>query len=252
MIAHYSRPRCPKATRRTALKLSENTRRGSRWRSLSYSISLIAVISLCASCFAQGSISADSPPDSSAREALKSALKKPLKERYEIFKKHLSSLEYHVTQESGTERPFRNRYWDHKQEGIYVDVISGIPLFSSVDKFKSGTGWPSFDRPLNRSEVLEVVDESLNMRRIEIRSRTSGAHLGHVFEDGPPTTGRRFCMNSAAMRFVPLRDMEREGYQRWMDPAKLTRSMNRARAQSPSTETAQEERPKQPKSKQEK
>ena len=251
MIPHFGLPRWLKATQRTALKLSESTREVSRRRSLSSLICLITAISLCASCFAQSSISAEPPPTPSAREALKKALKRPLKERKEIFKRHLSPLEYHVTQESGTERPFRNRYWDQKREGIYVDVISGMPLFSSVDKFKSGTGWPSFDRPLNQSEVVEVVDESLSMRRVEIRARTSGAHLGHVFEDGPSTTGRRFCMNSASMRFVPLRDMDREGYQRWVDPAKLSRSINRARAQDQPKGTAQEERPKQPKSKRE-
>lgn len=133
----------------------------------------------------------------------------------------LSPLEYRVAFESGTERAFRNRYWDNTEAGLYVDLISGLPLFSSAHKFKSGTGWPSFDRALSE-EVVEVEDTSHGMRRVEVRSKTSDIHLGHVFEDGPPdTTNRRFCINSASLRFIPLKDLEKEGYGEWIEKAGL-------------------------------
>lgn len=108
-----------------------------------------------------------------------------------------------VVVESGTERPFSNRYWDHEEEGVYVDVVSGTPLFSSEDKFESGCGWPSFAKPLDENEILEIEDTSHGMLRIEVRSRSSNAHLGHVFNDGPPPTGLRYCINSAALKFIP-------------------------------------------------
>jgi len=114
--------------------------------------------------------------------------------------KELTELQFHVTCENGTEPPFENRYWDNKKPGIYVDVISGRPLFSSIDKFASGTGWPSFTRPLEEGEVARKVDRDLGMVRIEVRSRSSDAHLGHVFDDGPPPTGLRYCVNSASSR----------------------------------------------------
>lgn len=133
----------------------------------------------------------------------------------------LSPLEYRVAFESGTERAFTNRYWKNNKPGIYVDLISGKPLFSSAHKFKSGTGWPSFDRTLS-DEVEEVVDNSHGMRRVEVRSKTSGIHLGHVFEDGPSaTTGRRFCINSASLIFIPLSTMRARGYGAWIERAGL-------------------------------
>ncbi len=128
------------------------------------------------------------------------------------LKKRLSAEQYNVTQECGTEPPFRNAYWDNKREGIYVDVVTGEPLFSSLDKFDSGTGWPSFTRTLEPANVKLNADRSHGMVRTEVRSAMSDSHLGHLFDDGPTPTGQRYCMNSASLRFVPKEDLEREGY----------------------------------------
>ena len=124
----------------------------------------------------------------------------------------LTPLQYHVTQECGTEPPFQNEYWDNHREGIYVDVITGEPLFSSTDKFDSGSGWPSFTRPINPDIIEEKKDYSFGMVRIEVRSKSSDSHLGHVFPDGPKPTGLRYCINSAALRFIPKEKMAEEGY----------------------------------------
>lgn len=127
----------------------------------------------------------------------------------------LTPLQYEVTQCSATERPFENEFWDHHEVGIYVDVVSGEPLFSSADKFDSGTGWPSFTRPIAPRHVMEQEDCSLGMRRVEVRSAEGNSHLGHLFPDGPGPSGMRYCINSAAMRFVPVERMEEEGYGKW-------------------------------------
>jgi len=124
----------------------------------------------------------------------------------------LTAEQYQVTQHEGTERAFRNAYWDNHEPGIYVDVVSGEPLFSSLDKFDSGTGWPSFTRPLEATNIRTKSDRQFFMTRTEVRSKAADSHLGHLFDDGPKPTGQRYCMNSASMRFIPVDKLEAEGY----------------------------------------
>jgi methionine-R-sulfoxide reductase len=128
------------------------------------------------------------------------------------LRSRLTKDQYHVTRECGTETAFQNAYWDNHKAGIYVDIITGEPLFSSLDKFDSGTGWPSFTKPISNERVVEKRDSSFGMERTEVRTSKSNSHLGHIFEDGPPPTGQRYCVNSAALRFIPVEKLKEEGY----------------------------------------
>ncbi len=156
---------------------------------------------------------ASQSPETAPAPALKPATPPPTPQQ--MFQDQINKLtpeQRRVTQHSGTERPFTGEFWDHKEDGVYVDVVSGKPLFSSLDKFDSGCGWPSFSKPLVGGEIKELQDDTLGMKRVEVRSSTADSHLGHVFEDGPTELGGlRYCINSASLRFVPVKDLEKEG-----------------------------------------
>lgn len=146
-------------------------------------------------------------------EDTEEAMPKKTYEKSEEVLENLTPMQYRVTQEEGTEPPFMNEFWDNKQEGIYVDIVSGEPLFSSTDKFESGTGWPSFTKPIVDENITEHSDSTFGMTRTEVRSKAADSHLGHLFPDGPRDEGGlRYCINSASLRFIPKEDLEKEGY----------------------------------------
>jgi len=175
--------------------------------------SLTLMGSAIAALLCAGQAQAQTKPVASPTAASAKAYMKPSDAD---LKKKLTPLQYQVTQHEATETPFRNEYWDNHEPGIYVDVVSGEPLFSSLDKYDSGTGWPSFTRPLEPANIQTKTDRMLGYARTEVRSAHANSHLGHVFDDGPRPTGLRYCMNSASMRFIPVSQLEAEGYGQYL------------------------------------
>lgn len=168
-----------------------------------------ALIAFATAACSDGAVAQSTPAMSKGERKVTDTFKKPSDSE---LQQKLTPMQYKVTQHEGTEPPFRNEFWDNHEDGIYVDIVSGEPLFSSRDKFESGTGWPSFTRPLVPENVKTKTDRSLLMTRVEVRSAKADSHLGHLFDDGPAPTGQRYCMNSASMRFIPVSKLAAEGY----------------------------------------